>query len=161
MQISQITNDDFDAVLALNTSALPHVNQIGHDELQWFCEHAVYAKTVKIDARLAGFMIGLRPGTDYRSLNYRWFCDHYEDFAYIDRVVVSDWARRRGVAVALYRDFAATQADVDIMTCEVNLRPANEGSMKFHQRLGFRQVGSQEVDDRSKEVAFLEMRIEH
>ncbi len=160
MQILQITDDDFDTVLALNTTAVPHVNPISHDALQWFCDNAVYAKTVKFDARLAGFMIGLRPGTRYQSQNYRWFCDHYEDFAYVDRIVVSDWARRRGVAEAPYRDFAASQADVDIMTCEVNLRPANDGSMKFHRRMGFRQVGSQEVDDGEKEVALLEMRIE-
>ena len=115
---------------------------------------------MKIDARLAGFMIGLRPGTAYQSLNYRWFCEHYDDFAYVDRVVVADWAQRRGVAEALYRGFAMSQTDVDILTCEVNIRPANDGSMRFHQRMGFRQVGTQEVDNGEKEVALLEMRIE-
>lgn len=160
MEILPIADDDLDAVLALNTAAVPHVNQISRDELKWFCANAAFARTVKIESRLAGFMIGLRPGTDYRSLNYRWFCEHYDKFAYVDRVVVSDWARRRGVAEALYRGFADSQTDVDVMTCEVNIRPANAGSMKFHKRMGFRQVGSQEVDDGKKEVALLEMRIE-
>lgn len=160
MHILPITDDDLDEVLALNTSAVPHVNRISLDELKWFCANAAFARTVKIESRLAGFMIGLRPGTDYQSLNYRWFCRNYDDFAYVDRVVVSDWARRRGVAEALYKSFATSQSDVDIMTCEVNLRPSNEGSMKFHERLGFRKVGSQELDDGEKEVALLEMRIE-
>ena len=160
MQISPITNDDMAAVLSLNSAAVPHVNQIGLDELAWFRDNASFARTVKIDARLAGFMIGLRPGTAYQSLNYRWFCEHYDDFAYVDRVVVADWARRRGVAEALYRGFASSQTDVDIMTCEVNIRPPNDGSMRFHQRMGFRQVGTQEVDNGTKEVALLEMRIE-
>ncbi len=148
------------AVLSLNSAAVPHVNRIGLDELAWFRNNASFAHTVKIDARLAGFMIGLRPGTEYKSLNYRWFCEHYDDFAYVDRIVVADWARRRGVAEALYTEFAASQADVNVMTCEVNIRPANEGSMKFHQRMGFRQVGTQEVDNGEKEVALLEMHIE-
>ncbi len=160
MQILPITDDDMAAVLALNSAAVPHVNRIGLDELAWFRDNASFARTVKIDARLAGFMIGLRPGTAYQSLNYRWFCEHYDDFAYVDRVVVADWAQRRGVAEALYRGFAMSQTDVDIMTCEVNIRPANDGSMRFHQRMGFRQVGTQEVDNGEKEVALLEMRIE-
>ncbi|HNP63196.1 MAG TPA: GNAT family N-acetyltransferase [Woeseiaceae bacterium] len=160
MQISPITEDDLEAILSLNSAAVPHVNRIGVDELSWFCDNASFAKAVKIDARLAGFMIGLRPGTAYQSLNYRWFCEHYDDFAYVDRVVVADWARRRGIAEALYRDFSASQADVKIMTCEVNIRPANEASMNFHRRMGFRQVGTQEVDNGEKEVALLEMRIE-
>ena len=44
---------------------------------------------------------------------------------------------------------------VDVMTCEVNVRPANESSMTFHRRLGFDQVGSLVSDDGDKEVAML------
>jgi hypothetical protein len=32
-----------------------------------------------------------------------------------------------------------------VLTCEVNLRPPNEGSLRFHRRLGFREVGRQET----------------
>ena len=42
------------------------------------------------------------------------------------------------------------------MTCEVNIRPPNDGSMHFHERLGFRQVASQEIDGGKKEVALME-----
>jgi len=42
-----------------------------------------------------------------------------------------------------------------LMTCEVNLRPPNEGSMHFHQRLGFRQVAEQESEGGTKTVALL------
>ena len=117
------------------------------------------AIATKIDDRLAGFMIGLRPGTNYKSTNYRWFCQHYDDFAYVDRIVVAGWAQRRGIAEALYREFADTQSDAPVMTCEVNLRPANEGSMNFHKRMGFTQVASQEIDGGKKEVALLEKKL--
>lgn len=156
MQISPIEPDDFDAVLALNELSIPHVNSIGHEELRWFTEHAAYCHAVKSAGRVAGFLIGLRPGTGYKSLNYRWFCEHYEDFAYVDRVAVADWARRQGIAALLYDDFARSQTGAPFMTCEVNLRPANEGSLSFHRRLGFRQVGTQELDDGKKEVSLLE-----
>ena len=159
MQISPIEFNDYDSVLALNKESVPHVNLIDASELKWFDDNAASALVAKIDNRLAGFLIGLRPGLEYASPNYRWFCDHYDDFAYIDRVIVSAWARRQGVAEALYAAFKTAQADASVMTCEVNIRPSNKGSMLFHERMGFRQVHSQEIDDGQKEVALLEMTI--
>ncbi len=156
MRISQIEQNDYDEVLMLNRESVPHVNLIDHDELQWFFDNAACVLVAKIKQRLAGFLIGLRPGTDYASPNYRWFSDNYADFAYIDRVAVAQWARRRGIAEALYDTFQRSQAGVPAMTCEVNIRPPNEGSMLFHERMGFHQVAAQEIDDGKKEVALME-----
>lgn len=159
MKIFRIEPGDFSNVLALNEESVPHVNSIGHDELLWFADHAACFRAARINNRLAGFLIGLRPGTAYASPNYRWFCDNYDDFAYVDRVAVSAWARRKGVAEALYQAFAGSQPDAPVMTCEVNLRPPNDGSMRFHQRMGFRQVGSQETNGGEKEVALMEKKL--
>ncbi len=156
MQILQIEPSDFDDVLALNEVSIPHVSWIGAGELKWFSDNAAFVQVTKIDDRLAGFLIGLRPGTEYASPNYRWFCDHYDDFAYVDRVAVSEWARRKGIAESLYKSFAESQPDAPVMTCEVNIRPPNIGSMLFHERMGFRQVGSQETNNGEKEVAMME-----
>jgi predicted GNAT superfamily acetyltransferase len=159
MQILEIEPKDYDAVLALNEESVPHVNLIDASELRWFEVNAASALVARIDDRLAGFLIGLRPGAEYASPNYRWFCDNYDDFAYIDRVIVSAWARRQGVAEALYAAFGSSQSDASVMTCEVNIRPSNEGSMLFHERMGFRQVHSQEIDGGQKEVALMEKKI--
>ena len=156
MKITEMEQIDFDDVFALNEKSIPHVSRISRDELQWFCDYAAFVRVAKIDARFAGFLIGLRPGTAYASPNYRWFCDNYNDFAYVDRVAVSEWARRRGVAESLYDAFARSQSDALLMTCEVNIRPPNETSMLFHERMGFRQAGSQETDGGEKKVAFME-----
>ena len=156
MQILRIDEIDYDAVLALNTESVPHVSLIGRDELQWFANNAACVNIAKIEDRMAGFLIGLRPGSEYASPNYRWFCDNYEDFAYVDRVAVATWARRQGIAESLYEAFEKSESDAPVMTCEVNIRPPNEGSMLFHERMGFRQVGSQEINEGKKKVAFLE-----
>jgi len=156
MKITEMEQIDFDDVFALNEESIPHVSRISRDELQWFCDNAAFVRVAKMDARFAGFLIGLRPGTAYASPNYRWFCDNYNDFAYVDRVAVSEWARRRGVAESLYDAFARSQSDAPLMTCEVNIRPPNETSMLFHERMGFRQAGSQETDGGEKKVAFME-----
>lgn len=159
MEISKIEQSDFAEVLALNEESVPHVSSISGNELQWFSDNAVFLQIAKIDDRFAGFLIGLRPGTGYVSPNYRWFCDNYEDFAYVDRVAVSKWARRQGVAESLYNAFASSQRGAPVMTCEVNIRPSNETSMLYHERMGFRQVGSQETNGGEKAVAFMEKKL--
>lgn len=156
MQIDKVNANDFVELLQLNEDSLPHVGKISLDDVQWFADNASYFRIVRSKQRLAGFLIGLRPGTSYPSPNYRWFCDHYDDFAYIDRVAVATWAQRRGIAAALYIGFARSQSGVAVMTCEVNIEPPNEGSMRFHRQQGFHRVGSQRLDGGKKEVAYLE-----
>ena len=153
------SDSDLVAVLELNQSAVPAVNALSLEEMHWFLEHAHYFRIVHDKERLGAFLIGLRPGTDYQSLNYRWFCEHYDDFAYVDRVAVNPRARRLGLASMLYEDFRASlPEDVRLMTCEVNLRPPNPDSMRYHERRGFKEVGRQETDGGNKEVALLALR---
>jgi predicted GNAT superfamily acetyltransferase len=160
MQIFDITAVDLDTALALNEASVPHVSSIDLEKIRWFAEHAFYFRIARVDGRFGGFLIGLRPGIDYGSENYRWFCDNYRDFGYIDRVAVAPEARRLGIASALYNDFASKlKGDVQIMTCEVNIRPANATSMRFHEHQGFVQVASQETENGTKEVALMERKL--
>jgi len=155
-EICDIKASDLEAVLALNQTEVPHVGSVDIERMQWFAANAAYFRTATVENRLAAYLIGMRPGTDYQSLNYRWFCDRYDDFAYVDRIAVAQFARRYGLASRLYDDFATSVPEsVQIMTCEVNLKPPNETSMRFHEILGFRQVGSLASDDGEKEVAML------
>jgi len=160
MQIADIGPNDLEEVWALNENSVPHVSRVDRNEMAWFAEHAHYFRVIRQGAKLAGFLIGLRPGLAYASPNYRWFSERYKDFGYIDRVAVAASARRLGVATQLYRDFAETlDNDVEVMTCEVNIRPANESSMQYHRRFGFTEVGTQQTEGGKKEVALMEMRL--
>jgi len=157
MQLLDVTESDFADVVALNEASLPHVSSMDMEQTRWFAAHAWYFRIARLDGLFAGFLIGLRPGIDYGSENYRWFCENYRDFGYIDRVAVAAAERRQGVASSLYDDFAnALRGEVDVMTCEVNIRPANESSMRYHEMHGFRQVASQETEGGAKEVAMME-----
>lgn len=157
MQILDIAEADLDDVLALNEASLPHVSTMDLERTRWFAANAYYFRVARIHEQFAGFLIGLRPGIDYGSENYRWFCDNYDDFGYIDRVAVDDAVRRQGVASRLYDDFAdSLRGKVDVMTCEVNIRPPNESSMRYHELHGFRQVASQQTEGGTKEVAMME-----
>ncbi|MGB5256348.1 MAG: GNAT family N-acetyltransferase [Woeseiaceae bacterium] len=160
MFIKDVSDNDLDAVWSLNEASVPHVSQIDRTEVRWFADNAHYFRVARIDDSLAGFLIGLRPGLSYQSLNYLWFVERYRDFAYVDRVAVARSARRMGVASHLYDDFAAVVGtDAGVMTCEVNLQPPNESSMEYHRKYGFVQVGTQQTEGGNKEVALLEMKL--
>lgn len=158
--IRDVVDQDLDAVLSLNQSEVPHVGSIDIERMHWFAANAHYFRVATKEDQIAAYLIGLRPGTSYASPNYLWFCDRHRDFAYVDRVAVAEFGRRLGLASRLYDDFAASVPDtVEVMTCEVNLRPPNDSSMRFHRQLGFRQVGSQITEGGSKEVAMLAKRL--
>jgi predicted GNAT superfamily acetyltransferase len=155
--IRNATPNDLETVLVLNESVMPHVSSISIADMQDFLAKAVYFR-VACDAedQVVAFLIGLAPDTEYSSLNFRWFCDHYENFAYVDRIAVATSTRRQGVAEALHQDFSnATDEWAQHLVCEVNLLPANPGSMAFHHRLGFNQVGTLETHNGTKKVVFL------
>jgi predicted GNAT superfamily acetyltransferase len=156
MIIRDVSDADLDAVLSLNQLEVPHVGSVDLEKMRWFATNASYFRVAMREDELAAYLVGFRPGTGYTSPNYLWFCDNYDDFAYVDRIAVEKFARRSGIASRLYDDFAAAMpGTVGIMTCEVNVRPPNESSMTFHHRLGFEQVGSLESEGGSKKVAML------
>lgn len=156
ISIEDVAQHELAEILKLNESEVPHVGRVDIERMHWFAENATYFRVARVDDKMSAFLIGLRPGTRYKSENYRWFCDRYADFAYVDRIAVATTGRRLGLASALYDDFAAAMPpSVSTMTCEVNIRPPNEASMRFHTRLGFREVGTLSSKDGSKKVAML------
>lgn len=160
MQVEDVTAPDLDDVLALNQASLPHVSSLSRRDIQWFLDHAPYFRLARREGKLAGFLIGLGPGLDYASPNYRFFCNRHETFGYVDRVVVAPEAQRLGVASRLYEDYASTlRGFTPVMTCEVNIRPPNEGSLVYHDGHGFVRVATQETEGGRKEVALLEKRL--
>lgn len=108
---------------------------------------------------VSGFLLALREGADYDSVNYQWFANRYPEFLYIDRVVIDAAARGQHLALRLYEDlFArARAAGLKRITCEFDTDPPNEASRSFHQRFGFREVGSQQVANGKKTVSLQEV----
>lgn len=104
-----------------------------------------------------GFALLLRSGAAYASENYRWFEARSSDFLYVDRIAVADAAQNAGVGRALYAAIfeRARSLGLSEVTCEVNVSPPNPGSMRFHERLGFAEVGRQSTKGDTIVVALL------
>ena len=139
-------NSDIDAALELNNLNSPAVGEIDRTTLEFLIEHSLYSFAIGADT-LHAFCITFAPGAPYTSVNYQWFSQNYSDFVYLDRIVVSEKMRDNSLGAKLYA--AVEQRMIKdrcapILTCEVNLNPPNTGSIRFHNRIGFREVGQQE-----------------
>jgi len=103
---------------------------------------------------MVGFVLCLLPNTRYASLNYAWFNERYSSFLYVDRIAVAERHRDKGIGTLLYRYIIehAHQRGLPV-TAEVNLTPPNPGSIRFHERHDFNQIG--EFHQGEKSVAMM------
>ena len=146
--IRDVDLDDLPDVLALNERSVPSMNSLTMERMRWFADTAAYFRVAESSGSIAGFLICMAPEAPYRSPNFLWLQERYRDFLYIDRVAVSARFRRRGIAGTLYRDAAATDPSrFRMLACEVNLRPRNPESLRFHEQYGFEPVGTQDHGD--------------
>lgn len=151
-----VRESDFAALDALNRAAVPHVNDVGLAGLKRLAAQSAYFRLVDGQGGPLGFLLAMTQEADYDSPNFLWFKARFPRFLYIDRVVVGERARRLGVGSALYRDLIAFGADLaPMLACEVNLRPANPGSLVFHERFGFAQAGTQDTGGGAKTVCLM------
>ncbi len=156
LTIDQAMEDDYPELLDLNNLAVPNVNAIPSETLACLHSQSVYLGVARTSTGIAGFLLALPCTASYDSPNFQYFKQRYEAFAYIDRIVVNQHLRGRGVGAALYQDLNRMLDGVyPLLACEVNLDPPNPGSLSFHQRLGFNSVGTQQTEGGSKRVALL------
>lgn len=141
---------DIDEVLRINQADVEMLAPLDESRLAWLTSMATHAHVVDIDGEVAGLVITFPPGTAYDSRNYAWFSERYDDFLYLDRIVVSDRFRRRGVASFAYDNAEARAAQHGVMLLEVNLLPYNEPSVLFHANRGYLEVGRLEHDEGKK-----------
>ncbi|MET1411907.1 GNAT family N-acetyltransferase [Roseibium sp. HPY-6] len=141
---------DLSTLLALNNSAVPAVNALTAEEMLDLVQSALVCLVAIVDGEPAGLLLCFADGADYESLNYRWLSERYANFAYTDRIVVDDRQRGRKIGDALYAAlFSHPATSGRCFLCEVNERPPNPGSLRFHSRLGFEEVGKANNGDKS------------
>jgi hypothetical protein len=155
LTIRDFTAQELAIVHAANEANLPHVNSLGLEQFAVVVNKTSYFKVAILNDQLVGFLMAMIPKTDYASDNYQWFCRHYDDFIYVDRIITLDHARCHGVGAALYQDIEnyCSNNNISRICCEVNIRPANKVSIEFHQKRGFKQVDTQDTEGGKKCVS--------
>jgi hypothetical protein len=136
-----ITESDIPDVLRLNADHVELLSPMDEPRLRQLLRWTASADIIHCDGRTAGFVLVFGPGQDYDSPNYRWFASTYGAlFAYLDRIVVDDAFRRRGLATAAYDELESRATPFGRLALEVNVEPANEPSLAFHRQRGYREV---------------------
>ena len=99
-------------------------------------------------------MLTFAPGTAYDSENYRWFSESFEDFLYLDRIVLDPGFRRRGLGGRVYDELEERARKNGRMVLEVNVEPPNDGSLAFHRGRGYADLTV--LGDGRKKVLLME-----
>ncbi len=163
ISLTHIRDEMIETILSLNNANTPHVNALARERLEELIAMSdVDLAAIDDHGAVQGFALVFRPGRNYDSLNYRWFESRFEQFVYLDRIVVLPNARRMGVGRSLYGAVfqAAKTARAERVCCEVNLEPPNPGSILFHEQLGFQGIGEQSTEEGQKRVLLMEKRIQ-
>ena len=160
--IRDATPEDFTAILDLNRESVHYLSPLGRERLAHLHGQAAYHKVVEAEQQIAAFLLAFRENADYDSPNYVWFSQRYTSFFYIDRAVVHKDHRRKGYAALLYADLvrSASEVGVTTLTCEIDIQPPNSASLLFHGGYGFREVGTQWLNDGEKQVSLREKVLE-
>ena len=146
---------DFDAIVELNAAEVQHTSVMGVTRLAELATLACYHKVACVEGRVAAFLLAMRFDATYANDNFGWFAARLPAFVYVDRIVVSaDFARHR-LGSLLYTDlFEFARANqLPQVTCEYNIVPANEPSRRFHDKFGFKELGTQWLANGSKQVS--------
>ena len=140
--IRDVREHELDSVLALNNAAGPAILPLDAARLRRFHADADYFRIAERDGMLAGFLVGFASSAQHDSDNFRWFREHYQDFFYIDRIVVASRRRGGGVGRAFYADVQShAELRYPQLACEVFLDDGNDPALLFHGSFGFREVG--------------------
>ena len=153
--IKPATEEHLRDILRLNEINVAVLAPLDLEQLKRLGGMAELFWVVEMDGKVAAFLIALREGQAYESVNYRWFAAHYERFLYVDRIVVAEGARKAGVGKALYEGVLAHAGNIGapVVTAEIDIEPENAPSLRFHGSFGFREVGQQRVADGKKAVS--------
>lgn len=142
MDIVALSTSDIDAMWAINEQGLPGTGKVSKEGIAKLLGFSSLSVGAYDQGELLGFVICLPPKTGYGSLNYAWFNEHYDSFVYVDRIAVSEEHRNNGVGSALYNHVVSySKQHIVPVAAEVNREPPNPGSMRFHHRFGFEEVG--------------------
>lgn len=153
--IREIQTQDIDRVVSLNASEVQWTSPMNADQLCRLLGFATYKKVLVQDDQIAGFLLAIRAGANYVNQNFDWFANRYNNFMYVDRIVIDHSFAGRGLGRIFYTDMFSFAVDngCESVVCEYSSRPLNKLSKVFHTTMGFNEVGTQQLETSAKLVS--------
>ena len=128
-------------VLALNQANVVALSPLDESRLTVLRGLADRFDVLDVEGAFAGFVVTFASGAAYDSANFEWFGARHGRFYYLDRIVLADDFRRRGLGGFVYDELEKVAAPYERLCLEVNVEPRNEGSLAFHAARGYVEVG--------------------
>lgn len=128
----------------VNQRDCPEALQLPESE---FIEHLALCELVleeSCEGKLQGFVLGMPSIVPQPHFSYHWFLTRFEDFLFLERVVVLPEYQRAGIASALLARALqwSREAGLTSICCQVHDRPPNKKGHAFVLALGFVPVES-------------------
>ena len=141
---------DLEEIWNINQENIPEVGDVPDlERLEKLINWSSHVIVIR-ENEIAGFIILMREGQTYDSLNYDFFNSQNFPFLYVDRIAIKDGHRRKGLGRMIYEKTIDIAKALNIETCcEVNTIPRNDPSLAFHSSFGFKEVGTKDYDDHS------------
>jgi predicted GNAT superfamily acetyltransferase len=150
---------DLARVLEINNANTPGVSELTMTELEADLNHALHALAIENESgEICAFCVTFAPDAPDAGDNHRWFAERYKSFVYLDRIAIDSNHQNRGLGALLYQSVEQHMlkfAEHSLLCCEVNLEPPNPGSLRFHQRIGFTEVGQSIPENANYRVSYL------
>ena len=154
MSIRRAKEKDLPSILDLNNRESKWVGKKEIDFFQKYMYIPIF-NVFETNERIVGFLMAMDQNTDYDSINFLWFKDKFNKFYYIDRVIVDESMRGKGIASLLYRELIDIKQDIPLVA-EVSINPSNEGSVIFRDKIGFKDVGTLTSCDKKVRMYYLD-----
>ena len=136
---------DLPQVLEINNANTPGVSELTMSELETDIKNCLHALAIDNEkGEVCAFCITFAPDAPDGGANHQWFAERYKSFVYLDRIAIDSNHQNRGLGALLYQSVEQhmlNSAEHSLLCCEVNLEPPNPGSLRFHQRIGFKECG--------------------
>jgi predicted GNAT superfamily acetyltransferase len=143
-RLRPITTADHAAVVALNDRHVHLTAPMDEARLVELADAAEHADVIEVDGQFAGFVITFAAGAAYDGVHFSWFAERYDDYCYLDRIVIHEDFQRRGLGTFAYDELEAS-CGRPVFALEVNIDPPNEPSLAFHRARGFTEVGQSDA----------------
>ncbi|MCC7572603.1 MAG: GNAT family N-acetyltransferase [Candidatus Methanofastidiosum sp.] len=140
MNIRRAQEKDLPRILELNNI---ESKWVGKKEIAFFQKYMniPFFSVIENTEKVVGFLMAMDHSTDYDNINFLWFKNKFRRYYYIDRVIVDESMRGKGIVSMLYKEVINKKGPIPLVA-EVSIEPPNEDSVKFHNKVGFKEVGT-------------------
>ena len=142
------SSEYLDSIYTLNQKNTPEVGSLTNEEhLKKLLSQSNILLCAFNQSSLIGFMVCMFEGSKYQSENYLFFSNQLSQFIYIDRIAIDLPFRRKGLGTKFYSELVRIRGNRSVICCEVNSKPPNEPSIRFHKKNKFEACGEKEFED--------------